>query len=352
MNTSTKKFLAGCVTGLLLLGAVRADRIELTNGSVVVGKIVSAEEGKFKVETDFAGTVEIKQDKIKSFATDEAVNVGLKSGSAVLGRVEAAPAGTELQVVAADGTTTTSTEGVTAVWEKGKDSPEVRKLKEAADKLKRLWAFEAAFGLSGRTGVAERFSSALGFKATLESSQDKLIFNAAAEQARDNGVETANRQFGGVDYSSFISDKNLWYARTSLERDEIKELDLRSTTAVGFGHKFIKQEKQDFEGRLGVNYLYESYSNGTNFDSPGLDVGLIHSITFGNSKLSSSATYTPAFEDFANYRIHLESAYETPLTAALWKLKLGITADYTSLPQPGIEKFDLLYFTSLILNWK
>ena len=352
MKTSLVKFLAGSVASLVLLGAARADRIELTNGSVVVGKIVSAEEGKFKVETDFAGTVEIKQDKIKAFTTDEVVNVGLKSGSAVLGRVAAAPAGIELQVVASDGTTTTTTDGVTAVWGQGTDSPEVRKLKEAADKLKRKWAFEAAFGMSGRTGVAERFSSTLGFKATLESSQDKLIFNAAAEQARDNGVETANRQFGGVDYSSFFGEKNLWYVRTSLERDEIKELDLRSLTAAGYGRKLIKKEKQDLEVRLGVNYLYESYSNGTTFESPGLDVGVIHSVTFGDSKLSSSATYTPAFEDFGNYRIHAESAYETPLTAALWKLKLGVSADYTSIPQPGIEKFDLLYFTSLILNWK
>jgi hypothetical protein len=350
MKNSFLKFLAGSAAGLVLLASARADRIELANGSVVVGKIVSAEAGKFKVETDFAGTVEIAQDKIKSFSTDDPVNVGLKSGSAVLGRVE--PVDSGLAVVATDGTTTTTTEGVTAVWAPGTDSPEVRLLKEEAEKLKRKWAFEAAFGMSGRTGVAERFSSALAFKATLESSQDKLIFAAAAEQARDNGVETANRQFGSADYSSFFAEKNVWYARTSLERDEIKDLDLRSTTAVGIGRKFIKEEKQDFEGRLGVSYLYESYTNGDTFDSPGLDVALIHSITFGTSKLTSALGYTPTFEDFANYRLHLESAYEMPLTASLWKLKLGITADYTSLPQPGIEKFDLLYFTSLILNWK
>jgi len=350
MKTSVLKVLTACVAGLALLGAARADRIELVNGSVIIGKIVSAEAGIFKVETDFAGTMVVAQDKIKSFSTDEAVNVGLKSGSAVLGRVE--PANGDLTVVAKDGTTTTKPEGITAVWAAGADSPEVRQLKEAAEKLKRKWAYEIALGISGRTGVSERFSSALAAKATLESSQDKLIFTAAAEQARDNGTQTANRQFGGADYSSFFSDKSVWYARTSLEHDELKELDLRSMTAVGLGHKFIKEEKQDLEGRIGVNYLYESYSNGTNFDSPGLDLALIHSITFGQSKLSSMIGYTPAFEDFANYRVHFESAYETPLTASLWKLKLGVTADYTSLPQPGIEKFDLLYYTSLILNWK
>jgi hypothetical protein len=343
MKTSPLKFLACSAASLAFLVIARADRIELVNGSVIVGKIVSAEDGKFKVETDFAGTVEVQQDKIKSFTTDEAVNVGLKSGSAVLGKVE--PTATGLAVVSTDGTTTATPAGIVAVWAAGTDSPEVRK-------LKRHWAFEAAAGVSGRTGVSERFSSVLGFKATLESSQDKLVFAANAERARDNGVETANRQFGSVDYSSLFSDKNLWYVRTSLEHDAIKELDLRSVTAAGIGHKFIKQPNQDLEGRLGVNYIYESYANGTTFDSPGLDVALIHSVTFKNSKLASMVSYTPAFNDFANYRVHFETGYEMPITAALWKLKLGVNADYTSIPQPGIEKFDLLYFTSLILNWK
>ena len=71
MKTSTLKFLAACVAGLAFLGAARADRIELTNGSVIVGKIVSAEAGKFKVETDFAGTVEVAQDKIKQVKNED-----------------------------------------------------------------------------------------------------------------------------------------------------------------------------------------------------------------------------------------------------------------------------------------
>src|SRR5690606_40230596 len=70
-----------------------ADRIELTDGSVVVGKLLSADGGKFKMETGFAGTIEIAQDQIKSLTTDEAVNVGIASGSSVLGKVQATSTG-------------------------------------------------------------------------------------------------------------------------------------------------------------------------------------------------------------------------------------------------------------------
>jgi hypothetical protein len=62
--------------------------------------------------------------------------------------------------------------------------------------------------------------------------------------------------------------------------------------------------------------------------------------------------YTPAFKEFSNYRLHHETTYEVPLTASLWKLKTGISNDYTSVPQPGVRRLDTLYFTSLILNWQ
>lgn len=350
MKHTSLKHLLCLAFALGLALAARADRIELADGSVVFGKLVSAEAGKFKVETAFAGTIEIAQDKIKVFTTDEAVNVGLAAGSTVQGRVEQAEGG--VRVVAADGAMSASPAKVTAVWRVGADSPETRALKEKAAKLERKWAYEASVAINGRTGGSEKFAGAVGLKATLESAQDKLIFTLQAEQAEDNGVETANRQFAGVDYSSFFSEKSVWYARTSVEKDTIKALDLRSSTAFGVGRKLIKKEHQDLEARVGLSYLYETYADGSKFDSPGLDIAFIHSYQFKNGKMNNTLTYTPTFKDFGNYRLHHETSYEMPITASLWKLKMGVTNDYTSLPQPGIERLDTLYFTSLILNWK
>lgn len=351
MKATTCKYLLNAAIALALaVGASAADRIELNDGSVVYGKILSAEAGFFKVDTTFAATIVIAQDKIKSFTTDDAVNVQLASGSAALGRVQATDAG--IAVAAAAGQLAAPTKQVVAVWPANGDSPEVRKLKEAAEKAARHWAYEASLAINGRTGGSEKFAGALGFKATLESNQDKLIFVLQAEKAEDNGVETANRQFASADYSSFFAGKDLWYARTSIEKDDIKQLDLRSTTAFGIGRKLIKKTNQDLEVRGGLSYVYETYANGTKFDSPGLDIALIHSYQLKTGKLSNMLTYTPTFEDFGNYRVHHESTYEMPITASLWKLKLGITNDYTSIPQPGVDRLDTLYFTSLILNWK
>ncbi|SDR80603.1 DUF481 domain-containing protein [Opitutus sp. GAS368] len=351
MKPTLLKNLFRLTLALALASALpAADRIELADGSVVYGKLIGAEAGKFKVETAFAGTIEIAQDKIRSFTTDEAVNVQLATGSTVLGQVQVSPAG--IAVVAKDGQVTADPAKVAAIWRAGVDSPETRQLKERAVKAERKWAYEASVAINGRTGGSERFAGALGLKATLESAQDKLIFVLQAEKARDNGVETANRQFAGADYSSFFDEKDVWYARTSIEKDKIKDLDLRSTTAFGVGRKLIKKKLQDLELRAGVSYIYENYANGTKFDSPGLDLALIHGYTFHNGRLNNLLGYTPAFKNFSNYRVHHETTYEMPITASLWKLKTGISNDYTSIPQPGIKRLDTLYFTSLILNWK
>ncbi len=338
------------LTVLALATTALADRVELNDGSIINGKLLSAEGGKLKVETAFAGTIEIAQAAVKSFSTDEAVNVGLSGGSVALGKVSANDAG--LAIASANGDVNATPATVAAVWRQGADSPETRAAKEAAAKAQRKWAYEAGVAISGRSGTSDKFNGVLGFKATLESAHDKLIFGLGWEKADDNGVETANRQAASVDYSSFFNANSVWYARTSLEKDVIKALDYRSSTAFGLGRKAIKNEVQDLELRVGVNYLYESYTNGVTFDSPGLDLTLLHVYHFKTSQMNNMLSYNPAFSDFANYRFHHESTYEAPIAASQWKLKVGLMNDYLSKPQPGIEAWDTLYFTSLILNWK
>lgn len=353
MNKPTLRNLIGATLGALLATTAIADRIELNDGSVINGKIVSAESGKFVVETSFAGGLVIDQAQIKSFTTDEAVNVGLAAGSAVLGKVQTDGAG--IQVVAADGRMSADTGHVVAVWRQGDDSPSVRAAKAAADKLKRRWSYEASAAITGRTGGSEKFAGSLGLKATLQNPDDKLIFAATVNRAQENGNETANDWKAGVDYSSAFADGNtVWYVRTELSKDRIKAIDLRSNSAFGLGRKLVKTDRQDTEIRLGLGYVYETYTTGApDFESAGLDVALLNTVTFGWAKMNNSVTWTPSFEDFANYRLIHETSLDLPIkTGEFWKLRLGVSNDYQSQPAGGIEKLDTTYFTALILNWQ
>ena len=352
MNTSTLRNLAGVVLALGVLTSALADRIELNDGSVVVGRILSAEGGQFKVETKFAGVITVAQDQIRSFSTDEAVHVGLKAGTQVLGTV--APAAAGIAVTAADGQMSASAANVVAVWRPGEDSPELRAAKAAAEKAKKSWAYEAALAINGRTGGSEKFAGALGFKATLAGAEDKLVFAGSINRAQENGNVTANDWKAGVDYSAFFSGASVWYARTDLTKDRIKAIDLRSNSAFGLGRKLAKTDTRDTEVRLGLGYTYETYTNGAaDFESAGLDVALLNEQALGWAKMANKLTWTPSFEDFANYRVVHETTFDLPIkTGQFWKLRLGVANEYLSTPPRGVEKLDTTYFSALLLNWK
>lgn len=351
MKYTLHRILASALIALALSSAARADRVELTDGSVVHGKVLSADKGQFKVETKFAGVITIAQEQIKTFSTDEAVNVGLKAGTQVLGTVTSNGAG--IAVTAADGQMSAGTANVVAVWRPGADSPEIREAKAVAEKLKRRWAYEAAAAINGRTGGKEKFAGSLAFKATLESSQDKLMFGAAINRAQENGNQTADDWKAGVDYSSFFSDAVVWYARTELAKDKIKNITLRSNSAFGLGRKLSKTDTRDTEIRLGLGYLYETYTGTTpDFASAGLDVALINKQTFSWVTMNNSFVYTPAFKDFSNYRVVHETTFDLPLKSDFWKLRMGVNNDYQSQPAGNAPKLDTTYFSALILNWK
>ncbi len=335
-------------------GASAVDRFELEDGSVVLGKLLSAENGKFKVDTAFAGKIDIDQTKVKTFTTDEPVNVSLASGTLMFGRVIVGENGAGVKILSEEGQLNAPMDKVASVWRKGEEQPQVRLLREEVARRTRKWEFEASMALSGRSGTNDRVAAAFAFKATLATISDKLIFTLQSERARDNGIDSANRQFGTADYSAFFSEKDTWYARTSLEKDIIKAIDLRSISGFGYGRKLIKKPEHDLEARVGLSYLYESYTTPAtpSFDSPGMDIGFLHTWQFLSGKLSETLTYTPAFKDIGNYRIHYEGSYEVPLTPRLWKIKFGLTSDYTSQVPPGVGRLNNIYFTSLLLNWK
>jgi hypothetical protein len=85
-----------------------------------------------------------------------------------------------------------------------------------------------------------------------------------------------------------------------------------------------------------------------------LDFGLNHTYVLTDwGSLVNSLTYNPSFDDFGNYRITHESSFEMPISAGeMWKMRIGLANDYSSMPAFGREELDTTYFVRLILNWK
>ncbi len=329
-----------------LAASANADVVETKNGARIVGKVVRISEGAISVDTDYAGMLAVKQSEVLSVTTDTPVAVRLASGTRIDGKVTGSPDGS-LRIVGDDGTITTTVEKVAASWKAGGKDPEI-----AA--LERHWAYEAAVDVAGKNGNKDQLGTAASLRAILKTQRDTLQFYTAYDRQETDGLKSADQFKAGVDYQNNFRGRTSWYVRDEGGFDRIKDIELYNVAAVGFGYDVIKEPKHVLTTRAGLSYRYEGYKNPTTTDvkSAGLDFGLAHELTFGNSKLVNRLSYVPAFDDFGNYRANHESFYEIPLTAPSWKLRLGVSNDYNSQPGVGVEKMDTAYFTRFVLNWR
>src|SRR5476651_1170538 len=122
---------------IVTLGAARltADVIETKNGARIVGKVTKIDAGAIVVETDFAGTLKIKQSEVTAITTDAPIAVRLANGTRIDGTVSTVSGA--VRVAGADGAVTTTVDKVAASWAAGARDP-------AVIALERAWAYEAS----------------------------------------------------------------------------------------------------------------------------------------------------------------------------------------------------------------
>lgn len=357
MSTKTSlRALLALVLAAFLGTTLQADVVETRNGARIVGKVTKVEDGKVFITTDYAGDLTIKQGEVTTMTTDAPVFVRLASGTVLQGTLVGE--GSTLKINGADGELTTKVEKVAASWGPSGEDPQVTAMKKEIAARERKWTYQTSLDLTGKTGNTNSTGLAAGFTATLASPQDALKFYAStnyatSEDAAGNQTKTADELKGGVDYASFFAERLGWFVRQELERDNVEDVNMRSTTDAGFTYRFVKTDAHQLTGRLGAGYRFESYGTGVENKGAVLSTGLNNAIKFGEfASLVTELQYLPAVDDFADYRFVHDSALEFPLAAGFWKLRVGLNNQFNSRPQPGRDDLDTTYYTRLILNWK
>lgn len=321
-----------------------ADIIETKNGARLVGKVVKVDGMTITLSTDYAGDLEIRQSEVVGLTMDEPRYVRLTDGRVVEGMVAPAPEA-KVQINAAGGAVTAPVETVMATWRVGEADP-------ALAALAPKWSFEVAADMTGKSGNSDQFGTALSARAKRVAGPETLQFYVGHNYQSTEGATSDDRFKIGFDYADNFSGRKSWYARDEAGYDRVKDIDFYNIAAVGLGYDLIKRPQQILTGRTGLAYRYETYGDPTadNVSSLGLDLGLHHEYTFRDSKMVNDLTYVPAFNDFNNYRAMHESYFEMPLANPAWKLRLGVTNEYTSMPGADVEKLDTTYFARFVLS--
>lgn len=318
--------------------------VELDNGSKIIGKIEKISDGKVHVKTDFSGTLEINLAHVVNLVSDDPLFVAFKQGNRLYGKIDYNKEQTQVEMP--DGNTVVTKDDLVALWLKGQLDPLAPEL--------RKWSCDVGVDVGGKTGNSEKFNTGGKINVALRGPVDRLLFYLRWVYSREDGVKSDDEITGGIDYETDFAERHSWYARIELENDDMKDLDLRTTAAVGYGHYFLKEKSHILRGRTGIMYRHESYSSQESKSTVGPDLGLYHMYKFdGLWSFITNITYTPSIEDIHDYRFWHESAVEVPLASSeLWKLRLGITNDYDSQPAKGKERLDTTYYSRLVFSWK
>jgi putative salt-induced outer membrane protein YdiY len=299
-----------------------ADVVETKNGAHLVGKVTQIDGSTVYLSTDYAGDLKIKQSDVTSITTDAPLNVRLASGTVLKGTLSNAANG-GLQINGSDGTLSTSVSKVSATWAPDGVDP-------AIVALQRHWTYEVAVDIAGKSGNSSALGTQVSAQAELKTPSDDLKIYTGYNRQVSDGAKSADQFNAGVDYSNNFSGRYSWYVRDEAGFDRIKDISLYEIAGAGLGYDIIKAPKHTLTVRAGLSYQYDAYKDSEipNVNSAGLDFGLEHEYDTKNWSLVNK------------------------LTDPSWKLRIGVSNDYTSVPVPGTKKLDTTYFTRLVLDWK
>jgi putative salt-induced outer membrane protein YdiY len=324
---------------------LRADVVETTGGTRLVGKIMKIHGGIVTLDTDFAGEISVKQVLVTKIMTDHPVSVRFADGSGLVGTITA-PAADKLRITGSAASVECPVGNVSATWPAGVEDPDVIA-------LRRKWSFEAAADVTGRSGTNSSLGTSYEFRAKLVGPLDALQYYTAYNRQETDGALSADQFKAGIDYADNFAAATSWYARDEGGFDHVNDISLYDVAAGGLGYDFIKEKEQTFTGRVGLSYRYDQYSTEDTaaLSSAGADFELAYLLKTKKWQLSDTVAFVPAFQDLGNFIITHEFAFEIPISKSLWKLSTGVSNNYNSRPVGGVDKLDTLYFTRLVLSW-
>lgn len=333
----------------LLLGVsmVKADKIWLSDGSVLIGQLQVLVDGKAMVKTASAGDLVIDQSQIVNIETVAPLHGVLQSNERVSGKLQSGSAG-QLQIEGASAPI--AVQNIKALWGEGMADPTLPPPPQG-----RIWSGEAHVDAAGKTGNTEKFNGGAGIKATLTGQEDRLLLYLNGSYARENSVTSEKEYRLGMDYEHSIANTlNSWFVRAEIEKDEFSGLDLRTQVVAGYGYFFFKEEDTQLRFRIGISYLRKEYETGGSDNAYGIDLNLHYERKIDEwGTLVSDLTYTPGINETDDYRLYHESALDIPLLMSKpLSLRLGISNEYNNLVAEGAKHMDTTYFAKLVYKWK
>lgn len=324
---------------VLLASAASADELVFKNGDRLVGKVLSAADGKAVVDSASAGKVAVALADLKTFATDEPLEIHFKDGTVLRRKASLSQ---EEGKFAIDGEGVVAGQAFVIVDIAKINPPPVQ------------WTGSVSAGFTATGGNTKTMNSAVDISAQRRSDQDRLTFNAGYFSSRQEdpttGVTSTTKryQYGSLQYDYFFSKDLYGYANTKLEKDAIALLDMRVTAGVGAGYQIFDAAAFALGLEAGVAYLSENYSGPT----PSSDSGAGRAAYHVTSQLSPSAKafhnaeWLRSFEDPDDQNAKADAGVRASLTGSMFA-EAKVVWQWDATPAIGKGRQDTTYILSV-----
>ncbi|MEM1188898.1 MAG: DUF481 domain-containing protein [Pseudomonadota bacterium] len=327
----------------LWLGAASAhaniDRIELVNGSVLVGTFVDADGGRIIFDTDFAGRIEIDQERVTSMDVASAVTLQLEDGTLV--ETEHLLVADHTLTLRADANISYSLDKLMRInpepWELGRG-------------YRHTGIASSAFSLQrGNTNLDE-------FDYKVESRwrglKDRFTLLVEGETRDANDNRTAENLSIAGKYDRFQVGDYYWGMSATAEQNRFADLDLRTSIGPYVGRALFESTPFVLEVESGLSHVSEDFGEELDHDYIGLTWNLrSESNYFGSdSRLYVDHRGVKNLDERNALILNTTFGLGFPLLGR-FQGATEVVLDYNSGAVAGTEELDQTYRFRLGYSW-
>lgn len=329
-----------CLVGLG--STLWADEVYLKNGDHLTGKIVSLTEGKLVLNTALSGQVTIDMKNIKTFSSEEPLEVHLKDGT-VLHQPLAAAEPNEFAL-------------------KGGAPLQPQKVPladvTAINPPKTKWTGNLSAALTLTNGNTKSSSITGSMSLGRRTKQDRTTIDgdiAKGHQTnRDTGVGVTTEDWWRLrgEYDYFFSKKLFGFGNGRYEKDAIAHLDRRVVVGAGGGYQWIENPQTAFSTNLGVASVSERYVNPSQSSNQlSLQAGYAFSQQLGkNVRFLHDLTVFPSFASISDYFLTSTTEVRASLTKNTFA-NFKIIFNHDATPAQNRGNNDVKYILGVGLNF-
>lgn len=218
------------------------------------------------------------------------------------------------------------------------------------------WTRQLEGGLTGTQGTTDANSINIQFNANIDNESYRSWIGAWWFYTADNDSTSVNqtRVFGSYDKKI---DGGPWFVfgRAQYDNDSVQLWENRISVFGGPGYEFIKNDKYELLGRVGLGYTHEfGGDTPSDYDDSRFEalIGIDGKWTIDpNQNIVYSVYYYPSLEDLDQGRVVSAIAYQ----ADLWKAKglgfrTGIEHTYEFITPGDDEHNNFKYFANILMK--